>query len=329
MEPIPKVVPTFEQTEHNTRQTRRELDEHVEQCESGFRWVRVLWAIVILLAVALGGLSWYAYRSIDNHNLTLAQAPSLQTSANAMGERLRSIEGKINDWTNDRRALTDRMTKLEKTLGSDMKTARNQMQAAANQMGQRVRDEVNQSLQRLQGRVETVEATQRENHDQLAAAQNEIGSLRQEIAGLQKQNEQRLAELQQTQGNVNRLNSKVGAIDDQVMAHTTSLNALNEQVEREPVNFELSNNSTQQVAPGIYVTIKHTDVAHQKVDGWMQLADEGRIVWIRDLGAQQPLPFVSRSDDRSYALVFTGVQQNGASGYMLVPHSLPPTSSAN
>src|SRR5215469_1658153 len=120
MEPIPKVVPTFEKTEHNTRQTRRELDEHVEQCEAGFRWVRVLGAIVILLAVALGGLSWYAYRSIDNHNLTLAQLPGLRTSASAMGERLSSIEGKINDWTNDRTALSDRMTKLENTLGSDM-----------------------------------------------------------------------------------------------------------------------------------------------------------------------------------------------------------------
>jgi hypothetical protein len=52
-------------------------------------------------------------------------------------------------------------------------------------------------------------------------------------------------------------------------------------------------------------------------------------VWIRDLGAQQPLPFVTRSDDRSYELVFTGVQQNGASGYVLLPRSVPPASSAN
>ena len=267
MEPIPKVIPSVEQqTQQDTRRTRRELAEHVEQCESSFRRVHALWAIVILLALSLGGLSWYAYRSIDNHNLTLAQIPGLQISANATSGRLGSIEGKINDWTNDRTAISERMTKLEKTVGSDMKTARNQMQAAANAMGQRVRDEVNQSLQRLQNRVENVEAVQHENHDQLAAAQNEIGSLRQEIAGLQKQNEQRLTELQQTQNNVNRLNSKVGAIDDQIMSHTNSLNALNEQVERQPAMFELSTNSTQQVAPGIYVTIKHTDVGHQKVN---------------------------------------------------------------
>jgi predicted nucleic acid-binding Zn-ribbon protein len=346
MEPIPKIVPRFEETQQDTR-PRREFQDHIERSESGFRRMRslaerfesdflvvyALGAIVILLALGFIGLSWYAHRSIGNDSLALAKIPVLQKSADAMGDRLGSIEGKMNGWTSDRKAFSETMAKMEQTIGSNIQSARDQVQAAANQVGQRLRDEINKNLQRLQNRVENVEATQRESHDELAAAQNEIGSLRKEIAGLQKQNEERLNELQQSQSNaqdnVTRLNGKIGAIDNQVTAHTGSLNTLNEQIERDPAMFELSNNKTQQVAPGIYVTIKHTDVTHQKVDGWMQLADEGRIVPIRNLGALQPLPFLTRSDDRSYELVFTGVKKNGATGYVLVPHSNQPASSAN
>jgi peptidoglycan hydrolase CwlO-like protein len=343
---IPKIVPRFEETQHNTR-PRREFHDHTERSESGFSPMRSLserfesdflvvyaiGAIVILLALGLVGLSWYTHRSVGNDNLAVAKIPVLQKSADAMGDRLSSIEGKMNGWTNERKAFSETMARLQQTIGSNIESARDQVQAAANQVGQRLRDEVNKSLQRLQNRVENVEATQRESHDQLAAAQNEIGSLRKEIDGLQKQNEARLTELQQSQNNaqsnVNKLNSKVGGIDDQVTAHAKSLNTLNEQVERDPTMFELSNNKTQQVVPGIYVTIKHTDATHQKVDGWMQLADEGRIVPIRNLAALQPFPFLTRSDNRSYELVFTGVKKNGATGYVLVPHPNQPVSPAN
>lgn len=325
-----RVGEIIERTQREIKQTRHEFEDHMEKCQAGFRNVRALWAIVVLLALGVGGISWYAYRSIDNHKTTLAQKPVLQNLTGSMDNRLKSVEGKMTDWNDDQTSLTERMARLEKQLSSTLKAAGNQAQSAASQMGQRIREEIHQNLERLEGRVGNVESAQRESRDQLAAARTEIGRLRQEIAGLQKQNEDRLAEFHQTQTNVNRLNSQMGAVNDQVMAHTASLNALNEEVERQPVNFELSANQTQQVAPGIYLTVSHTDLAHQRVDGWMQLADEGRIMWIHSLGAQQALTFVPRSEDRTCELVFTGVQQNGATGYLLLPRSAQsPLSSAN
>jgi hypothetical protein len=120
---------------------------------------------------------------------------------------------------------------------------------------------------------------------------------------------------------VSKLNGEVNSMNDQMNVHALGLKALNNQVDREQITFEVGNNKTDEVAPQIYVTLSHTDVGHQKVDGWMQLADEGRIVWIRGLAAQQALTFVTRSDKRSHELVFTGVQDNGATGYLLVPRS--------
>jgi predicted nucleic acid-binding Zn-ribbon protein len=331
MKPVSNITPSSvdenreaeasERTQHDIHQTRREFDDHVEKCRTGFRGVRALWVVVILIVLGLGGSSWYASRSIGGYKSLWDAIPDLRTSASAMGDHLNSIEGTISDLSSNRTSMSERMDRFEKTLGSGLKAARSESQTAANQIGRRIHEEIDQSLQRLQSRVNNVETVQRENHDQLAAAQAEIGSLRQQMAGMQQQNDERLINLQQTtQSNVNRINGKVASIDDQVMAHTASLNALNEQVEREPVTFELSNSRTTQVTPGVYLTINHTDVAHQKVDGWMQLVEEGRIIWIRDLGAQHVMTFVTRSDDRAYELVFTGVQQNGATGYVLVPH---------
>jgi peptidoglycan hydrolase CwlO-like protein len=318
---------TIDQTQRDLKRTRQEFGDQIEKHS---RHVRVVWAIVILLVLGLAGMAWYGYTSIDNHSAALAQLPGLQKLASAIDNRLSATEGKMNDWAGDRAALTARMAKLETTLASNIRTVRNQAQSAATQAAQKIRVEINQDLQRLQNRIVNVESVQRETQEQIASAQNEIGSLKQEIASLQKQNAQRTSDIQQTQTDVDKLNGQVSAMNDQVTVHTLGLKALNNEVDRTRIDFEVSSNKTQQVAPQIYVTINHIDVGRQKVDGWMQLADEGRIVWIRSLGAQQALTFVTRSDNRTHELVFTAIQDSGVTGYLLLPRSpRTPAASAN
>ena len=125
------------------------------------------------------------------------------------------------------------------------------------------------------------------------------------------------------------MNNQVTTMNNQVIAHANRLVAVSNQIDRERVVFEVSMDKTQQVAPGIFVTLKHADVAFQKVDGWMQLADEGRIMWIRGLGLQQALTFVTRADDRTHELVFTRVDPTGATGYVLLPMTPSSASSSN
>jgi chromosome segregation ATPase len=324
---VSRLGENVEQTQRDVKRTRQEMGEHAEKHS---RHIRAIWGVVILIVLGLAGLSWYGYQSIDNHGAALAQMPGLQKLASAIDDRLTATEGKVNDWTSDRASLMERMAKLETTLSSNVKAARSQAQSAATQAAQRIRAEINQDLQRIQNRIGNVESVQRETQEQLASTQRELGSLKQEIASLQNQNVQRSSDIQQTQGDVDRLSGQMSAINNRVTNHTASLNALSNEVDRDRLDFELASNKTQQVAPQIYVTISHTDVGHQKVDGWMQLAGEGRIVWIRGLGAQQALTFLNRSDNRTYDLVFTGVQDNGATGYLLLPRSpRTPVSSAN
>jgi uncharacterized phage infection (PIP) family protein YhgE len=180
-------------------------------------------------------------------------------------------------------------------------------------MGQGIRQEVGHSLGALQQRVEGVESVQHETQDHVSQLQTEMGGLRQQVAGLQEQNAQQLNELREA------AKTDMGRVNGQMNAQTNRLNALDSQVGRQHVTFELADNQTNQIAPGVYVTIKHTDVEHQKVDGWMQLSAEGRIIWIRGLDAQQPFTFVTRADNRPQQLVFTSISSHGAAGYVLVP----------
>ena len=126
-----------------------------------------------------------------------------------------------------------------------------------------------------------------------------------------------------------RSNSQVTTINNQVITDANRLDTVSKQIGRERVAFEVSTNRTRHVASGIYVTVKHTDVARQRVDGWMQLADEGRILWIRGLGLQETFPFATRADNRTHELVFTGIQERDATGYLLLPTSMSPSTAAS
>jgi len=332
---INRVRETVEQTRNDIKRTRRDLDEHVEKYQSRFRRILVFGAIVVLIVAGLIGFSWYGYSSLKDYGPLLTQVPGLQKLASTMNDRLTSMVGKVSYWVNDQTSLTERMAKIETTVGSNLRTARSQAESLANQVGQRIREEVGQNLERLQSRVLNMESSQRENLDHVSQLQSEIGNLHQEIASLQQQNAERLSDLRQaTQSDVDAIssrmttmNNQVTTMNNQVIAHANRLVAVSNQIDRERVVFEVSMDKTQQVAPGIFVTLKHADVAFQKVDGWMQLADEGRILWIRGLGLQQALTFVTRADDRTHELVFTRVDPTGATGYVLLPMTPSPTAS--
>ncbi len=108
-------------------------------------------------------------------------------------------------------------------------------------------------------------------------------------------------------------------MDRRLISNQTAVSALGYQVDRRRIDFELQNGRTQEIADGIYVTVKKTDVERQRVDGWIQIASDGRFVWLRGQGAQNPIDFSSRADARPDQLVFTRVGRDTATGYILVP----------
>jgi hypothetical protein len=90
-------------------------------------------------------------------------------------------------------------------------------------------------------------------------------------------------------------------------------------VNRNRIDFEVSRNRTEEVAPGIFLTVRDTNVDRQQINGWLQVAEDGRTVWFRDQGAQKVMTFTTKRDERSHELVFTHVSKQGVAGYLLIP----------
>jgi hypothetical protein len=90
-------------------------------------------------------------------------------------------------------------------------------------------------------------------------------------------------------------------------------------VDRNRIDFEVSRNKTQEVAPGIFLTVRDTNVERQQINGWLQISEDGRTVWLRDQSAQKVMIFTKTHDERGHELIFTRVGKQGVAGYLLIP----------
>ena len=88
---------------------------------------------------------------------------------------------------------------------------------------------------------------------------------------------------------------------------------------RKQVEFQLTDNKTTRVAPGIFLGIRNANIGKQEVDGTLQLAAESRMFKIRGLGIQKPMSLYASGDTLPMGLVFTEVVKNRVSGYILLP----------
>jgi chromosome segregation ATPase len=243
--------------------------------------------------------------------------------------RARDTEQKISEWENDRVGFSDRISKIETSVSSNLKTVRNE----ARLMAQQIKTDMGQRLQALQSRVSGVESIQREHAEEVARLRSDLTGVRQELASVREENVRQASQLNsqihQVQQAHESTRNDLSGLDRRLTSNQTAVSALAYQVDRKRVDFELQNGRTQQVVDGIYVTVKKTDVERQRVDGWVQIASDGRFVWLRGAGAQNPIGFSSRADARTYQMVFTQIGREKAAGYILVPNTSTASPTAN
>jgi predicted RNase H-like nuclease (RuvC/YqgF family) len=187
-------------------------------------------------------------------------------------------------------------------------------------MAQQVKSDVGRTVQALQDRIVGVESTQREHSAEVARLQNELAGVRRELVSLREENQRQIDRVEQASQQAEQAaRSNLSDLDRKVTANQSTVSALANQIDRTRIDFELQSGRTEEVAPGIYLTVKQTDVRNQRVDGWLQIAQDGRIVWLKGEGAQKQIDFSSQSDQRAYQLTFTKIGRGSATGYVLVP----------
>ncbi len=277
------------------------------------------WSAVLALLVAGGiGVSKYGHPFMENHRQLMAQFPGLQESVAAVGKRMDDTEEKLRAWTADRDGLTERLSTLEKRVNHNLQLARKQTQEMTSQIEQRLETAMNQRQGAMQTRVDQIESSQESERVRTAR-------LEEQMAGLRREVQQQVAQVQQQTGrDLNNVGQRVARLDQRADHSEHEMNALSQKVDWQRVDFEVPKNSTRELLPGITLHVSRTDISHRRFDGWMWVLPEHRTVWVRSQGAQQPVVFYSKLDNRPHELVVTQVTKKAVIGYLLVPRNIPP-----
>ena len=99
----------------------------------------------------------------------------------------------------------------------------------------------------------------------------------------------------------------------------SDLQGLAQKVERQRVGFEVAKNRQQELVPGISLTVTRTDPQYQRFEGYLELVEDSRTLWLSKVAAQQAVPFYLKQGGQPYDLVVENVRRDGVVGYLLVP----------
>ncbi len=256
---------------------------------------RGLTALVALLWLALAGMGVYGYLTLEKLGVSLDQLPGLQESVTALQERLATAEQQLASWTADRDKMNQRVSGVEAKLNRNLKQANQHAQALTALLHQRMQAELDQRAQGLEARLENLEIDRKLDRAR-------VDGVEQQVAGLRADTGRDLS-----------------VLNDSLSRNDRILNELSQQLDRQRVDFELAEDRTQELAPGISLRITSSNVSYQRVKGWLWLLSDRRTLWVRNLQAQQALVFYLRGSDVPHELVITQVTKGGVAGYLLLP----------
>ena len=306
-----RALESAEQALSEATHARFDAEACTARLHSHRRSLAGLWSVVVMVALALGGVTWYGYRTAQRHDNGFAKLPALEQSLQAAGERINATQTKLETWASDWKGLGDRLGKLEKRVTANVRLVRNYAREQANEVHRQVLTELDNRTEWIQARLSRVESTQESQRARIVEVQEEVAQVRREMR-------QQIAQLERETGR------ELDGARQRVTGTRNDLDRMASQLSRTRVDFELSRNRNQELAPGISMTLKGTNVRYQRVEeGWVQLVPEGRFLWIRSQGIQQPLIFYTQRDSRPYEIVFTRVTKDGAIGYLVHPGGPP------
>lgn len=298
----------------------------VEQNENDLRLhigrTKALWVLVLLLAVALAGASWYGYPKLTEHAAKIGQLAGMPQLMDAANERIGAAERTLSAMTaetmnaieTERDNFANRTARLERRVAANLRTAQDQLREAVNEVEQRIRTELSQSVEAVQARLAEMESAQDDDRAKLVQLQNDISSVREDLASARREAAEQFAKVREEtfRGFSQR--------DRQLASNKAEIDTVNNFLDRWRIDFELPVHRTQRLTPDVNLTVSQAMVGWQLIDGWLQLVRDGRVLWLRGQGIQQPIVFYTQNDPRPYQIVLTRVKDNQVAGYLLMPH---------
>ncbi len=281
---------------------------------------RLLWTIVAVILAVLIGAAVYSYRTVGAYLGRLGQVPAMHDQIDAAGRRIDAAEASMRGWTSQRDAWSQRLSGIESRIDGTLRAARKQAEDIVARSQRNMRTELDQRTASLQGRMDRLQTAQESRDTQVrrleeqlnqaqAANSREVAQLREDIHQAREDDNAVVANLGHQLANVDQRSSQ----------STADLESVHRKIDRERTGFELALNHDRELAQGVNLNVSHTDVLHQRFDGWLWLLPDHKTISIHSRGVQQPLSFYSQGDERPRELVITRVTKYSVIGYILQP----------
>jgi hypothetical protein len=266
---------------------------------------KAVWVVVVALAAVLGVSAYYGYLALNKQNIQVSQLFGSQVALSALGQRVDSAEGKLTELAGSWEGLGQRVTKLESfqnRVRVNLQQTRKYAETLTQQLHQQLSAELEARSFALDARLIQVESEQTAQRSQLAQVEAEL-----------KQDVTSLTSVQEETG------SDLSGVHRQVETNARDLNVLSQRLDRERVDFELSEGKTKELVPGISLQISGTNPMYQRYRGSLWLLQDRRTLWLRNESVHQPVRFFHKEGGEPYELVVTDVTNKSVIGYLLVP----------
>lgn len=258
-----------------------------------------LWTAVVIVAAALGALVYYGYRVAKTQDIRITEIFGNQSAVNTLKQRADAAEGKLQGLAGDWQGMTQRITKVEGTVAADARETRRYAENLTQRLHQQMTAEMDERTATLNAKLQQMESEQAAQRAQVAQLES---NLKQEISAARDENGRALSGVRQ-----------------QEEANAHDVGALSQRLDRQRIDFELAKGQTKELAPGISLQIRGTNVAHQRYHGALTLAQGNRKVWLRDQSADEPVRFIHSEGEAPYELVVKEVTKKSVAGYLLTP----------
>lgn len=288
-----------EQTREDIKDIQFELDNY------GRKTSRSGWTTAIL-AIALLGACAYGYFKLQGNDTLLAQFPAVRAALNEVGQRMNAAEEKFRTWSADWDGMSSRLSKMEKGAAANLRLAKDYAVEQAAKVQHQLQAEMDNRSQSTDVAISKLEASHQED-------QRQIAELQQEIAAVRNDSNNQLARTRQ------ETSREMGNLRSEINRNRDDFDVVARQIDRRRLDFEVSKDQTREIVQGLTLTVSKLNVSYQRVEGRLHVIPDGRILWIRGQGIQQPVRFYSHHDQRPYEVVFTRVTKDDAVGYVLMP----------
>lgn len=268
------------------------------------------WFAMICLAGALVGGALYLYPRLAEYG---SQLNGLHGALAGIRERMGETERRVGELSPEiesfKANLADAGRRLEQKLNSGMEQARKSTQDLAASLRREMLEAIGAQEKAADLRFRDLEARQQTEAMRSARLEQQVAQLNRQLAGLtQDVDDKRNASARESE-----------VLRNQVQQADNRLDRVSSFQDRPRERFEVSRGKSERIAPGIYLHVTRTDPRYRRYQGWLQVVNDGKIVWLRDKSVLEAVTFHAGQRNGQYDLVVTALNQGGVAGYLILP----------